>query len=270
MAMGEVRLHPTSPSTLDVLRNAADHLTGSFFSISGTIPTQMKDKDMSYPFHSGGIRLPDASRGDRKTQVGSTQHFTGGGVFGDGSGVRVGTESNLEKKALLLLSARPTTLDVVEQVAFEWYDEHGEYHTHYTDLVVTQTDERVVGYAVRPSQRAGLKYTTKLARIKEQAIREGVVNDFRLFTEQDVCPVELFNAQLIHGVRRPDCFADPVLQDVAGASAGVTTIGDLVDQSGLEGMGFRAAVRLIKSGHLQMVRHERIKRSAQVFRASVI
>ncbi len=225
---------------------------------------------MSIHFQTGGIRLPDASRGNRDTQVGSKRHFTGGAVIGDGHGVRLGLESNLEKKALLLLSARPSTLDVVEQVAFEWYDEHGEYHTHYMDLVAKQTDDRVVGYAVRPSQRAGRKYTLKLARIKQQAIRGGVVNDFRLFTEQDVCPVELFNAELFHAVRRPDCFADPVMQDVAGASVGVTTIGALVDESGLDGMGFRAAVRLIKSGHLQMVRYERIERTSEVFRTLTI
>lgn len=225
---------------------------------------------MSIHFQTGGIRLPEVSRGNRDTQVGSKRHFTGGAVIGDDHGVRLGLESNLEKKALLLLSARPTTLDVVEQVAFEWYDEHGEYHTHYMDLVAKQTDGRVVGYAVRPSSRASRKYTLKLARIKQQAIRGGVVKDFRLFTERDVCPVELFNAELFHAVRRPDCFADPVMQDVAGASVGVTTIGALVDQSGLEGMGFRAAVRLIKSGHLQMVRHERIERSSEVFRAHTI
>ena len=225
---------------------------------------------MSIHFQTGGIRLPEVSRGNRDTQVGSKRHFTGGAVIGDGHGVRLGLESNLEKKALLLLSARPATLDVVEQVAFEWYDQHGKYHTHYMDLVVTQTDERVVGYAVRPTQHAGLKYTTKLARIKEQAIRGGVVNDFRLFTEQDVCPVELFNAELFHAVRRPDCFADPVMKDVAGASVGVTTIGELVDESGLDGMGFRAAVRLIKSGHLQMVRYERTERSSEVFRPLTI
>ncbi|WP_412550726.1 hypothetical protein [Shimia sp. MIT910701] len=225
---------------------------------------------MSIHFQTGGIRLPEVSRGNRDTQVGSKRHFTGGAVIGDDHGVRLGLESNLEKMALLLLSARPTTLDVVEQVAFEWYDEHGEYHTHYMDLVAKQTDDRVVGYAVRPSQHAGLKYTLKLARIKQQAIRGGVVNDFRLFTEQDVCPVELFNAELFHAVRRPDCFADPVMQDVAGASVGVTTIGALVDESGLDGMGFRAAVRLIKSGHLQMVRYERIERSSEVFRTLTI
>ncbi len=236
----------------------------------GAFKSYLKDKTMSYPFHSGGIRLPEASRGNRATQVGSTRHFTGGGVFGDGGDVRVGTESHLEKNALFLLSSRQTTLDVVEQVAFDWYDEHGEYHTHYMDYVVTQVDGNVVGYAVRPTQRAGREYTTNLARIKEQAIHQGTLNDFLLFTEQDVCPVELFNAELIHAVRRPDCFADPVMQDVAGSFVGVATIGDLVDRSGLDGMGFRAAVRLIKSGHLQMVRHERIKRSSEVFRAREI
>ncbi|MFY0681458.1 MAG: hypothetical protein JXR13_12865 [Thalassovita sp.] len=225
---------------------------------------------MSYPFHSGGTRLPEASRGDRDTQVGSKRHFTGGAVIGGDHGVRLGLESHLEKNAALLLLASSSTLDLNGQVSFDWYDEHGEYHTHYIDLVATQIDGDVVGYAVRPSSRVSPEYLAKLARIKEQAIHQCFLDGFVVFTEQDVCPVELFNAELFHAVRRPDCFADPVMQDVAGASVGVTTIGDLVNESGLDGMGFRAAVRLIKSGHLQMVRNERIERSSEVFRANTI
>ncbi|MEO9824178.1 MAG: hypothetical protein ABJF50_07155 [Paracoccaceae bacterium] len=119
-------------------------------------------------------------------------------------------------------------------------------------------------------ERVSPEYVETLARIKEQGVHLCAFGDFRLFTEQDVCPVELFNAELIHAVRRRDCFADPVMQDVAGSSIGVTTIRDLVDQSDLGGLGFRAAVRMIKSGHLEMVRHERIQRSSEVFRARVI
>ena len=225
---------------------------------------------MSYSFHSGGTRLPEASCGDRKTQVGSKRNFTGGAVIGDDHGVRFGLDSHFEKNATMLLLARCSTRGLREQVGFDWYDEHGEYHTHYIDLVATQIDGDVVGYAVRPMERASLEYLAKLARIKEQAIRQCFLDDFVLFTEQDVCRVELFNAELFHAVRRPDCFADPVMQDVAGSSVGVTTIGELVDESGLDGMGFRAAVRLIKSGHLQMVRYERIERSSEVFRAHTI
>lgn len=226
---------------------------------------------MSYTSHSGGIRLPEASRGKRKTQVGSTRHFTGGIVTGDGPGFRQGTESHLETNATLLLSCRRNTLELIEQVAFDWYDEHGECHTHYIDLVAVTTPDRLpIGFAVRPWARASDEYIVKLARIKEQAQEQGFLDDFRLFTEDDVCPVELHNAQLFHSVRRPDCFADPVAQDIARASSGIVTVDALVEQSQLAGIGFRAVVRLIRSGHLQMVRYERIERSSEVFKAHVI
>jgi len=216
------------------------------------------------------IRLPEFSRGDRDTQVASTKHFTGGVVFGDGPGVRLGMESHLEMNAGLLLAARPSTLDLREQVLFNWYDAYGDYFVHYIDLVSTEHDGQVVGYAVRPTQRISGRYEERLARIKEQAVSQCFLDDFRLFTELDVCPVELFNATLMHSVRRPDCFADPVLRDVTASIVGATTINALVDKSGLDGMGFRAVVRLIRSGHLQMVQHERIERSSEVFRARVI
>ncbi|APX12424.1 hypothetical protein [Tateyamaria omphalii] len=225
---------------------------------------------MSYHFSSGGIRLPAFSRGNRKTQVGSTKHFTGGLVLGDQEGVRLGTESHLETNAALVLGYRPNTLDLVEQVQFAWYDEHGEFFDHFIDLVVTRIDGTVCGYAVRPASRVSQAYECKLARIKEQAIAQCFLDDFRLFTEEDVCPVELHNAKLFHSVRRPDAFADPVARDVLANAPIVTTIGDLVDRTRLEGMGFRAVARLIRSGHLQMLRHERIERSTEVLRARMI
>ncbi|MCL3881025.1 hypothetical protein [Marivita sp. GX14005] len=225
---------------------------------------------MSYHFQFGGIRLPAFSRGNRKTQVGSTKHFTGGLVLGDQEGVRLGTESHLETNAALLLGYRPNTLDLVEQIQFAWYDEHGEFFDHFIDLVVTRIDGTVCGYAVRPASRVSQAYECKLARIKEQAIAQCFLDDFRLFTEEDVCPVELHNAKLFHSVRRPDAFADPVAQDASRKVCGTTTVGALVDETRLEGMGFRAIVRLIRSGHLQMVRHERIERSTEIMRTRMI
>lgn len=218
----------------------------------------------------GGVRLPELSRGNRATQVGSTQHFTGGIVFGDGPGVRTGVESHLEAQAALLLAARPEVQDLVEQVRFEWFDEVGEVHDHYIDLVATENDGTIIGYAVRPLDRAKDAYLAQLAWVKEQAIEQGFLDDFRLFTELDVCQVELFNAKLFHSVRRPDCFGDPVAKDVVGQMAGVMTIESLVEQTCLEGMGFRALVRLIRSGHLQMVGYERISHRTMVFKAKEV
>ena len=146
---------------------------------------------MSIHFQTGGIRLPEARRGNRKTQVGSKRHFTGGAVIGGDHGVRLGIESHLEKNVTMLLLSRSSTLGLVEQVSFVWYDEHGEYHTHYIDLVATQIDGDVVGYAVRPMARASREYLAKLARIKEQAIHQCFLDDFVLFTEQELSLIHI-------------------------------------------------------------------------------
>lgn len=219
---------------------------------------------------SGGIRLPEPSRGDRKTQVGSTQHFTGGIVFGEGHGVRHGLESHLEANCAIVLAYRPDTKEIIEQVRFEWLDEFGEVHNHFIDFIVIRQDETVTGYAVRPIERASQKYLIELARIKAQAIAQGMLDDFRLFTEDDVCPVELFNARLFHSVRRPDCFGDPVAEDVVRSMTGVVCLGDLVEKTRLGGLGFRALVRLIRSGHLKTLGYERLSHDVMVFKAKEV
>jgi hypothetical protein len=225
---------------------------------------------MSYPFQEGGIRLPEASSGDRSTQVGSSYHFTGQIIVGDGPGRCLGTESNLEKKGALILSTRPETAAIFDQIAFRWCDENKIYRTHYIDLVVQQCDGDWVGYAVRPTKFATVEYIAKLARIKAQAKLQSFLSDFRLFTEEDVDPTELFNAELLHSVRVTDPDADEIAKRVVSKCSGVTAIGVLVTETGLDGMGFRAVVRLIRSGHLKLVQHERITYATELFKSQEV
>jgi hypothetical protein len=222
---------------------------------------------MTKDFETGGILLPEASAGDRATQVGSSHHFTGQIVIGDGRGRVLGTESHLEMKATLILAARPETAALFEQIAFEWKDATGASRTHYIDLMVQQHDGQWVGYAVRPWARLSKAYLADLARIKAQAIASGFLWDFRIFTDRDVDPIDLFNARLLHSVRVAEPDADAAARSVAAAITGVTTIGALVADIGIHGQGFRAIVRLIRSGHLQPVRHERIDHGTEVFKA---
>ncbi|KEJ89010.1 hypothetical protein [Sulfitobacter donghicola] len=225
---------------------------------------------MSYPFHPGGFRLPEASSGNRSTQVGSSYHFTGQIIVGDGPGRCLGTESHLEMKGALILSTRPETAAIFDQIVFEWYDDDGVYHKHFIDLVVQQCDGKWVGYAVRPTKYATAEYIAKLARIKAQAMLQGFLSDFRLFTEEDVDPTELFNAKLLHSVRVTDPDADEIAKRVVSTCSGVTAIGTLVAETGLDGMGFRAIVRLIRSGHLKLVQHERITHATELFKAQEV
>lgn len=221
---------------------------------------------MSYPILPGGIRLPEVSVGDRSTQVASKAHFTGHIIFGMGHGRGLGLESNLEKKAALILRYASDTVDLVEQQAFEWFDAHGARHTHYVDLVRQMRNGRRIAYAVRPSARVSSNYQDKLARIKRQSMEQGVFDDFRLFTERDICPVALENATHLHAVRVAEPEADRAAAEVVSAMRGVATIGALSEQIGMQGTGVRAVVRLIGSGNLQLLRHEKISHSSQVIK----
>ncbi|WP_118137034.1 hypothetical protein [Oceanicella sp. SM1341] len=225
---------------------------------------------MSYLFLPGGIRLPELSAGNRSTQVASKSHFTGHITFGEGHGRGVGLESNLEKKVALILRYAPTTADLVEQQAFDWYDADGEYYTHYVDLVCRLRDGRRIGYAVRPIHRVSAGYEDELARVKHQSLSQGVFDDFRLFTERDVCPVALHNATHLHSVRIAEPDADRAAAEVIGAMRGVETIGALRDRIGMEGTGLRAVVRHIGSGHLQLLRQEKISETSQVIRVMAL
>jgi hypothetical protein len=188
--------------------------------------------------HKDGIRLPEPSAGDRATQVGSSHHFTGQIVLGDGPGRVVGLESHLEMKAALILAARSSTDALFEQIAFEWRDAEAASRIHYIDLVVRRSDGRWIGYAVRPRGRVTPAYLAELARIKAQAIGAGFLSDLRLFSEDDVDPVALFNAKLLHAVRVPDPDPDAAVRTVAARITGVTTVGALVDETALAAPAF--------------------------------
>jgi hypothetical protein len=218
----------------------------------------------------GGIVLPAKSRGDRATQVGSQEHATGGGVRGTGAGVRIGFESHFESDSWNIFEYRADTHDIIEQVKFEWFDRFGECHSHFIDLMVIRTDGSKIGFAVRPLEKVSKTYLEALARIKEQAMASGFLDDFRLFTEKDICPVELFNAKLFHAYRRPEEEGDTVARNVVENMTGVVNLAQLVLQIGLEGKGFQALVRLMRSGHLEVLNYERISYETLVFKAKEV
>ncbi|MDE4099702.1 hypothetical protein [Phaeobacter gallaeciensis] len=225
---------------------------------------------MSYPFQQGSIRLPDPSLADRDVPAASKGHFTGQIVLGDGPGRITQLESHHELQACLCLAARPETDEICEQVGFEWYDADGELHTHYFDFVVVQTDGAIIAYSVRPSYGVSDAFFEEMCRISDQARKAGFVADVRLLTEEDLDPVELFNAELLHSVREEDPEADEAARKAVRDMQGIETLEALKDRTGCGAMGFRALIRLIRLRHLQLVSHERISLKSQVFKRELI
>jgi hypothetical protein len=109
---------------------------------------------------------------------------------------------------------------------------------------------------------------SKTRRIARQ-ITPDIADRACVITERDLDAVEVDNARLLHASRVPDHGADAAVRRVVARINGAAKIGDLVEQAGFSGRGFRAVVRLLRSHELELVNHERITRSALVRRRNV-
>ncbi|GGF71083.1 hypothetical protein GCM10011402_24560 [Paracoccus acridae] len=152
-----------------------------------------------------------------------------------------------------------------EQVAFEWQAAPRKSRTHYFDLLVEQVDGRRIAYPVKPEVRLTPKFMAEIAQVAQQAKMSGFVDDVRLLTDVDLDPIELSNARLTYGMRKPDAEADAAAADVLAGSAGVASLGELTARIGLGARGYRALIRLVRKGRLRSVRHERLTHDTEVF-----
>lgn len=224
-----------------------------------------------------GVSLPEASTAGRAVASKSNNHFCGHAVFGDGSGRGAFTgsaarvvqmESFTELRWGLCLSLRPDIADLREQVPFEWFDEDGVCHTHFFDFLVVRTDGARIACAVRAAARTGGRFAKNMPRIAAQVRDRGFAVDVRLLSDEDLDPVEVGNAWLLHGLRAPDPEADTVAAGVLAAMSGLVSLQELTDRTGLGVAGFRALLRLVRSHHLRLVRPEPITRNTVVYKGS--
>ncbi|WP_158644598.1 hypothetical protein [Paracoccus jeotgali] len=226
---------------------------------------------------SAGFTPPLGSTAQRNVALTSRGQFCGHVVIGDSSGrgaiagapARViQVESHLEVCWCLCLALRRDIADLREQVAFTWWDQAGESRTHFFDLFVTRTDGSRIACAVRPARRTGGRLGRELPLIAAQARASGFASDVRLLTDEDLDPVELHNAWLLHGVRADDPDADAAAADVLAAMSGTVSLADLADRTDCGAAGCQALLRLVRSGHLRPLHHERITSATVLYKES--
>lgn len=207
---------------------------------------------------TGAVRFPEPSLAHRSFSPRSKGHCTADLVV-DNRCVHV--ESHLELVSLLCLLRMPGVVGVREQQLYEWYDHDGVVHDYYFDLVADYADGTSVAFAVRPEARLKLAYRTQLAIIRRQALDEGAFDDVRFLTEKSFDTITRHNAELFYGSRHPDPVVDDAARSVIRAMSGTATVGQLKTRIGQGGNGFRAVVRLVASGVLAPLRHERLTSS---------
>lgn len=197
---------------------------------------------------------PPASLGSRSISLHSAISVHGWDFL---DGRKVWYEAELELSFALLASMRPDVVEVAEQSpAVIYIDDHGRERPHTFDFQIRLTTGSTGLVAVKPFalvDKTGIGRTVEL--IAEQ-IPPSRADWVLLFTDQDLSPIDIFNAQVIHHARR-----DPWPEDEAALAKllrslkGEATIGELASQSGLAGYGFDAVVRAVADGKLSLIEY---------------
>jgi hypothetical protein len=171
-------------------------------------------------------------------------------------GRKVWYEAELELCFALLAKMRPDVAAVAEQPPAVIVDDHGRERQHTFDFLIKLTTGSTGLVAVKPFalvDKTGIDRTVDL--IAEQ-IPSSRADWVLLFTDLDLSPIDLFNAQVIHHARRdPWPEDDAALAKLLRRLKGETTIGELAASSGLGGYGFDAVVRAIADGKLRLLEY---------------
>lgn len=214
----------------------------------------------------GGLVMPARLQTTRKIAKGRRKHFTGQFTFGSDEGRTMDNESNNELLVALVAIARPDVVDLENQVPFKWVKPDGEQATHHFDFRVLMADGKRRAIMVKSEQRRQQpEVQNELAQIAAQ-VTPDFADEVVVMTERDIDPVEYFNAEMMHEMRRPDPEADAAARRVMGEIVASAQIQGLVEAIGLGARGFRAVVRLIRSHELELINKVRIAHEAYVRR----
>ncbi len=214
----------------------------------------------------GGITMPLRIQTARKVAVGAREHATGQVTFGPDEGYTLGFDSNTEMKCMLVVMARPNVVGIENQVLFEWVKSDGKTGKHFFDFRVLLADGKRRAIMVKSEyRRRQTKVQNELAEIAAR-VPSSFADEVVVMTERDIDPVEYFNAEMMHEMRRPDPEADAIARGVLGEIVGSAQVQDLVEAIGLGARGFRAVVRLIRSHELELTNKVRIAHETYVRR----
>lgn len=213
---------------------------------------------------------PKPSLAGRKIGAASKGHFTGQMVIPDGvTGRVVVSESRLEILWKIYLLSLPEVETVVEQVPFEWFDDDGEAHTKYFDIVIVFKNGKRLACEVKPEIRLESgRVMRELRAIAAQL--DGRFDDVRVLTDKGLDPIAVHNAETFFAMRVADEEADAAAEAVISRLAGSASLKGLSCQIGLGPQGTRAIIRLIARRRLRLCRHERISLASMVRRVEVI
>ena len=175
-----------------------------------------------------------------------------------------------EYRTRVIALAEADTTDVVEQVGpFYWTDDKNQRHEHFLDHVVFKSDGRRLGLTDKPFLRVTSAFEEEIRQVYEDGRKLDVIDDLFLVTEFARNPIKLHNADLFRGCRDADPDVDIIALTVVSKLAEDMPLKTLVAEINRGPRGFRALVRLIRSGVLQLKIEEKISLETIVLKVQV-
>lgn len=210
------------------------------------------------PDYDGPLVLAAASRAERDVPAASTAHCTVNSVLGRGDGIRDQSESLLEFRHKLVLNSLGNVVEMREQVRFR-FGLNDEHEVVFDVFFILADGTRIVG-DIKPEVR--LQSDRHLKKLQEVAwwvcVRD-FADEVRLFSDADLDPVELHNAQVFAAVREPDPEADAAAMALAASLEGGRSLRDLSQEIGMQARGYRALLRLMRDQELRAFEHTKIR-----------
>lgn len=159
----------------------------------------------------------------------------------------VGFERLLEYKAGLCAVYRPDFFDLEEQIDPVFYRNlKGRTVPHWFDFRITMIGGLRIAMAVKPRKIASTaKFRAKMKLIADAAVPT-VADRVCIVTEQNICPIELYNAKLFHAARTAEISIDEHVAANVHKLKIPKPINAFLDEIGLRGDGFHSVVRHIR------------------------
>ena len=220
--------------------------------------------------HSLGIVLPQPSQAERDITGASSSHCVAHTVLGDGPGVHTQAESHLELFNLFLLNAKMNVVNLQEQVRFYYGWDPDKQQQHIFDVVATLDSQFRIAFAVKPEVRLQSgRFEVEMQEVTWWVRERDFADEVRIMSEADVNSVDLRNAKILASVREPHPEADGIAIGVVQnlPPGGGQSLRDLTLSTGMAADGYRALIRLIRTGVLRLQQHEVIGPKAVVINA---
>jgi hypothetical protein len=175
-------------------------------------------------------------------------------------------ESYTEFQIAITLMARPEVAHLENHVLFPYRDANGKAKRHFFDFKATMTDGTRTAIMVKSAYRYSQPSVAAELRLIARKVDTWFADDVVVMTEKHFKRREFYNAEMMHEMRWPDPVVDSAALRAIQTMVGAVRIGDLVEEIGHGGNGFRAIVRLIRNRYLAVADGVRISHEAYVSR----